>query len=159
MINLTLVNLERLRRVYEKFVPTDFEQQAIAKLAPQTWIVIGQSWCGDVSSSLPIMAKLTAQASNHIKLRVILRDQNVEVMDQYLSPTGGRSIPVLIKFGADNEEIGKWGSRPKELMEVAAEWKAQKMHFMEQIKHMRDWYDQEANQHLVAAEILMMSGV
>ena len=49
-----------------------------------------------------------------MELRVILRDQNPEVMDRYLT-NGARSIPVVIALDESYREIGHWGPRPTEL--------------------------------------------
>jgi hypothetical protein len=48
------------------------------------------------------------------ELRVLPRDEYLEVMDRYLT-NGGRSIPVVIALGPDFEELGHWGPRPSEL--------------------------------------------
>jgi hypothetical protein len=76
-------------------------------------LVIAEDWCGDASNTVPIIAKLADQAPG-LELRVILRDQNPDVMDQYLT-NGTRSIPIVIALDESSEEIGHWGPRPSEL--------------------------------------------
>ena len=47
-----------------------------------------------------------------IDLRLVLRDDNDELMQQYLT-NGGKSIPKLIAVSADlNKELFTWGPRP-----------------------------------------------
>ena len=150
----TATNQERLQRTYSKFTLTQTEAQQVSKLAPQTWILIGESWCGDVNSSLPVIAKLAQASAGAITLRIILRDQNPDVMNLYLSPTGGRSIPKLIIFNIDGQEVGNWGSRPQGLNKLAAAWKEEKLPFMEIVKHVYAWYDEPENQHEIAKEVL-----
>jgi hypothetical protein len=62
---------------------------------------------------VPIVAKL-ADTSPGLELRIILRDENPEVMDQYLT-NGTRSIPIVIALDDDFQEIGHWGPRPAQL--------------------------------------------
>jgi hypothetical protein len=76
-------------------------------------LVIAEDWCGDASNTVPIIAKF-ANAVPGIELRVILRDQNPEVMDRYLT-NGARSIPIVIALDESHQEIGHWGPRPAEL--------------------------------------------
>jgi hypothetical protein len=76
-------------------------------------LVIAEDWCGDASNTVPIVAKL-ANSVPGLELRVMLRDQNPEVMDRYLT-NGARSIPIVIALDAAYQEIGHWGPRPTEL--------------------------------------------
>jgi hypothetical protein len=76
-------------------------------------LVIAEDWCGDASNTVPIIAKLANQAPG-LELRVIMRDQNPEVMDQYLT-NGARSIPIVIALDESFRETGHWGPRPTEL--------------------------------------------
>src|SRR4051794_26725694 len=45
-------------------------------------LVIAEDWCGDASSTIPVVAKLVSVVPG-LELRVLLRDQNPEVMDHY----------------------------------------------------------------------------
>lgn len=73
--------------------------------------VLAEDWCGDAASLVPILAKLAAAAPEKIELRVFRRDENLDIMDRYLSH-GGRSIPVAIVFDEDMHQLGWWGPRP-----------------------------------------------
>jgi hypothetical protein len=89
---------------------------ALAAVAPgvrRKLLVIAEDWCGDASSTIPIVAKLVSQVPG-FELRVLLRDQNPEVMDRYLT-NGSRSIPIVIALDEDFRELGHWGPRPREL--------------------------------------------
>jgi hypothetical protein len=76
-------------------------------------LVIAEDWCGDASSTIPLLAKLVSQVPG-LELRVLLRDQYPEVMDRYLT-NGSRSIPIVIALDEDFRELGHWGPRPDEL--------------------------------------------
>jgi hypothetical protein len=86
---------------------------AVPPAAGLKLLVIAEDWCGDASNTVPIVAKL-ADASPGLELRIIERDENPEVMDQYLT-NGSRSIPIVIALDDDFQEIGHWGPRPTEL--------------------------------------------
>jgi Thioredoxin len=76
-------------------------------------LVLAEDWCGDASSTLPLVAKLVDHLPG-FELRVLRRDENPAVMDQYLT-NGSRSIPIIIALDQDYRELGHWGPRPREL--------------------------------------------
>jgi hypothetical protein len=47
-----------------------------------------------------------------LDVRVLLRDQNLDVMDQYLLKGQFRSIPVFVFLDRDFNERGVWTERP-----------------------------------------------
>jgi Thioredoxin len=73
-------------------------------------LVIAEDWCGDASNTVPVLAKLVDTVPE-LELRIILRDQNPAVMDQYLT-NGSRSIPIVIALDQEFREVGHWGPRP-----------------------------------------------
>lgn len=72
-------------------------------------IVITEDWCGDAMLNVPILLKLAEEAG--IEVRMILRDQNLELMDQYLTNGKSRSIPIFIFIDQEGEERAVWGPR------------------------------------------------
>jgi len=69
------------------------------------WLVLAESWCGDVAQNLPILNKMT-ELSSVIELKILIRDENPEIMNNYLT-NGGTAIPKLICFQKDNgKEMG-----------------------------------------------------
>src|SRR5690606_13130511 len=76
-----------------------------------TWLVLTESWCGDAAQTLPVINKV-AGLNDKITLRLALRDENIELMERFLS-NGAMAIPKLIAIDdANGELIGEWGSRP-----------------------------------------------
>ena len=105
-------NLERTTMVHEAYEPSDALRDAVASIeAPQIWMVLTEPWCGDSAYSLPIIAE-AADLSEHITLRILLRDENLDIIDHYLT-NGGRSIPKLVAFTEDGSELFTWGPRPE----------------------------------------------
>jgi hypothetical protein len=94
-----------------------------AMKTPQTWLVISEAWCGDAAQNVPILQKM-ADLNENIELKIILRDENLEVMDLYLT-NGGRSIPKLITLENKTlDELFTWGPRPASIQQVMNELKA-----------------------------------
>jgi Thioredoxin len=77
-------------------------------------VVLAEDWCGDVMNNLPVLAKLS-QAGPNLHVRVFLRDQNLDIMDQYLKDGQFRSIPVFAFHDEDLRDIGHWIERPAAL--------------------------------------------
>src|SRR5215207_1206367 len=80
-------------------------------------LVLAEDWCGDVISNLPVLGRLAAE-SGTLDIRVFLRDQNLDLIDQYLKDGQYRSIPVFVFFDADFQELGHWIERPARLTEL-----------------------------------------
>jgi selT/selW/selH-like putative selenoprotein len=85
-------------------------------------LVLAEDWCGDVIANLPILGRLAAE-TDKLDLRVFLRDQNLDIMDQYLKDGQHRSIPVFVFFDPDFRELGHWIERPASMTERQAAWR------------------------------------
>lgn len=118
-------------------------------------LAIAEDWCGDASNTIPILAKLADQAPG-LELRVIMRDQNPEVMDQYLT-NGTRSIPIVIALNESFDEIGHWGPRPTELQAwvMANRGTVPKAELYPQV---RKWYARDRGETTIR-EVLAASGL
>lgn len=123
-VHYTNLNLHRMKRL-DKTVEINAKLKSlIAQIqTPQTWLVISEAWCGDAAQNVPLLQKL-ADLSSKIELKIILRDENLEVMDMYLT-NGGRSIPKLIALeNTTLNELYTWGPRPASIQNVMNELKA-----------------------------------
>lgn len=111
MVAYTKLNLARTVRNEKtvKLLPEVIE--ALSKVHGMTWLVITEPWCGDSSQVLPVLAMMAAAAPD-LHMRVVLRDEHLEVMDHYLTH-GGRSIPKLIAIDPQGKELFTWGPRPQ----------------------------------------------
>ena len=77
-------------------------------------VVITEDWCGDAIANLPVLARL-AEASGKLELRIFLRDQNLDLADQYLKEGKYRSVPTIIFFTTDMRQLGVWIERPAKI--------------------------------------------
>ena len=92
-----------------------------AQLArPLNVLVLAEDWCGDVIANLPVLARLAAE-SGRLTIRIFLRDQNLDIMDQYLNNAKHRSIPVFIFFDETFRELGHWIERPARIRQLQEE--------------------------------------
>lgn len=123
IVEYTRMNVQRMKRLDKQVVLSDSLKQELEEIERDwIWLVLTEGWCGDAAQNIPAINKM-AEASSHIELKLILRDENLEIMDEYLT-NGGRSIPKLICLEAETlEEIGTWGPRPASIQKKAMEWK------------------------------------
>lgn len=80
-------------------------------------LVLAEDWCGDVIANLPVLGRLAAE-SGTFDIRVFLRDQNLDLIDQYLKDGQYRSIPVFVFFDAAFRELGHWSERPAHMTDL-----------------------------------------
>jgi hypothetical protein len=83
---------------------------------PLNVLVLAEDWCGDVIDNLPILGRLAAE-SGKLNVRVFLRDQNADLMDQFLNQGQFRSIPVFAFFDEQFQELGRFIERPASVTE------------------------------------------
>lgn len=140
MINYTKMNVVRMKRLEKTTKLNEDLGELLKKLnRKQQWIAITEAWCGDAAQSIPVLAKI-AEDCEAIEMRCLLRDENLELMDRYLT-NGGRSIPKLISFDAESgEELFNWGPRPDVLQDMFMEMKEKKMDFAELSEKLHTWY-------------------
>lgn len=105
-------NQERFAANEEQVVIVPEDLAAFRQLPqPLHVLVLAEDWCADVVDNLPILGQL-AQQSGKLDLRIFLRDQHPDLMDQYLSQGQFRSIPVFAFFDDQFHEIGRFIERP-----------------------------------------------
>ncbi|OIQ37175.1 MAG: hypothetical protein BM555_01390 [Crocinitomix sp. MedPE-SWsnd] len=130
MIGYTKMSLQRMKRWNKtsKLLP-EMENRLSAINSSQKWILITEAWCGDAAHAYPFI-KMMADKSDQISFEWKLRDENLELIDQYLT-NGGRSIPKLIAFDEKGEELYNWGPRPAHIQEVYLKMRADETPYSE----------------------------
>ncbi|HKC08460.1 MAG TPA: thioredoxin family protein [Methylomirabilota bacterium] len=89
---------------------TDEERKFFAGVSGVKYVVmLAENWCGDVHRNSPLIAHIV-EAMPGAELRVFLRDQNADLRDSFLN-NGYQSIPVVVFFDKDWNEIGRWLER------------------------------------------------
>jgi hypothetical protein len=126
--------LEHIKRNREKFeynyaetVLTDDDAEAFRSLAarpdgPAKVLALGEDWCPDVFRGLPVMVRIAEAAG--MELRIFPRDDNLDIMDEFLKGGESQSIPTFVFYTRDHRYIAHWIERPAkanaELGQVAA---------------------------------------
>jgi hypothetical protein len=118
-------------------------------------LVLAEDWCGDASSTIPILAKLADRLPG-LELRILRRDEHPEVMDRYLT-NGSRSIPIVIALDEEFRELGHWGPRPGELQAWVMANRAA-IPKAELYPQVRQWYARDRGETTVR-EVLAAAGV
>jgi hypothetical protein len=80
---------------------------------PLKVLVLAEEWCGDAIANVPILAKLAAAVGANLSVRIFKRDENLDIMDQYLYQGQFRSIPAIVFFDGKMKELGCWWERPQ----------------------------------------------
>jgi hypothetical protein len=138
------LNVQRMHRIEKTIqVLPEVKDRMIAITRPQTWLILSEGWCGDAAHSLPVM-KALADLNPNIQMRILLRDENPELMDRYLTNGVSRSIPKLIAVDpASGMELFTWGPRPTALQEKFYGMRSEGLPFDMIKEELQRWYNAE----------------
>ncbi|WP_179375267.1 thioredoxin family protein [Winogradskyella wichelsiae] len=114
-----------------------------------TWLVISESWCGDAAHIMPIINKV-AELNDAIDYKVVLRDENEALMDQFLT-NGGKSIPKLVMLDSETHQVLKtFGPRPMVATNLVLDYKAKHGKLTPEFKEdLQRWYNKDKGQSTV----------
>lgn len=140
LAHYTSLNLSRMKRLTKKSTLHNHLIEKINQIKEKVYfLVISEAWCGDAAQNLPLIAK-AAEFSPNIELKILLRDENLDIMDQFLT-NGGRSIPKLIAIDAENLEVlNEWGPRPKAAQELMLDLKTREVSHEKMVEEIQLWY-------------------
>jgi hypothetical protein len=143
LVDYTKLNLQRMERIYKTTTVSPELNTALKKItSPQTWVVITEAWCGDAAQNIPLLAML-ADIHPYIQLKLVLRDENLDLIDQFLT-NGGRAIPILLVLNEQQELLHKWGPRPQLAQDLVIAYKQHpNMTFDEFKVQLQVWYNKD----------------
>lgn len=111
-------NKEAFTGWYEQFVwPSEEDKAFFESLGSRSDLrcfILMADWCGDAVRNIPVV--LRALEAGNIPVEVLVMEQHLDTMDQFLT-FGGRSIPIVIIADAEGTVLGKWGPRPAYVQE------------------------------------------
>jgi len=142
----------KLHQLHHRRAQISNEAIAAARtLETRRALVITEPWCGDSLAILPVLLKLFEQVGSG-EIRIVLRDQNLELIDRYLT-RGGRAIPIVILLGETYEELFHWGPRPAAAQAIFEEQRedlnAGRINKSGIIKQIRNFYGRDRGQSIV----------
>ncbi|TKT93877.1 thioredoxin family protein [Dyadobacter frigoris] len=155
----TKLNLHRMQRLNKTVVLSESLKIAISQIQfPQIWYVLTEAWCGDAAQNIPVLAAI-AKLNPLIDIQLILRDENPDIMDEYLT-NGGRSIPKLIAVDGEFNEIFNWGPRPAGAQQMLMEYKESPIKpYKEFAEDIQKWYTADKTQSMQKELLVILEGV
>ncbi|MBD0830964.1 thioredoxin family protein [Aestuariibaculum sediminum] len=148
--NFTKLNDRRMKR-WEKTIKISdgLKKRIKAFNLDITWLVISESWCGDAAHVLPVL-KHIANLNKHITYKIVLRDENPELMNAFLTH-GTRSIPKVIFIDNNtNEILETYGPRPSEATTYVQRFKAKNGKLTPEFKEdLQYWYNNDKGQNVL----------
>ena len=154
------INKQRVKRLRKALAKDglrgDLKAAAAGLQAGSRMLVLNEFWCGDGAQILPVHEALEAEAAGKLEVRVLLRDQNVDVMDLFLT-NGGRAIPKTVLLDAGMNVLGTWGPRPEEAMALVRRIKADPAIAHTYSQEVHKWYTADKQQN-IQAELAVLLG-
>ncbi len=150
LANYTMLNNRRIKR-WNKTVKVSEEAKSKIESFNRkiTWLVITESWCGDAAHIMPVINKV-AELNDNINYRVVLRDENDALMNQFLT-NGGKAIPKLIMIDdATQDVVETFGPRPSVATQLVNDYKAEHGKLTPEFKEdLQRWYNKDKGQSTI----------
>lgn len=149
-INFTLLNDRRMKRLEKTIIVSDDIQKKLSQFKINaTWLVVVETWCADGAQVLPVINKM-AELNDGIDLKIVLRDENETLMDQFLT-NGARAIPKLIMIDNQTQEvIGTYGPRPSTVVKIVEDFKQLHGKITPEFKEdLQRWYNNDKGQTIM----------
>jgi len=148
LVQYTRLNSQRMDRIDKKTIimPELLEELKTIR-ENQIWLGLVEAWCGDVAHNIPPLAKMAVSVPK-VSLRLLLRDENLDVMDAYQT-NGTRSIPKVIALKKDTLEVlWTWGPRPEPAQMMFFEHREKGEPVTDITEHLQKWYNRDEGQTL-----------
>lgn len=144
-------NLALHQRHYDKCeIPAEAAHR-LEQMKPLTILVLTEPWCGDSLAIFPVVRKM-AETAGGWTIKVLTRDENPELMDQFLT-RGGRAVPIFLFLDTGGALLLRWGPRPKAAQDIFEQYRQRfiegKMEKMEIIKKIRNFYSKDRGQSII----------
>ena len=150
LAHYTMLNDRRMNR-WDKTVKIseDVRQKFSNFKSNVTWLVLTESWCGDAAHVIPVLNKM-AELSEHIDLKLVFRDENEDLMNQFLTH-GSQSIPKVIIIDTDsNEVLYTYGPRPSKATQLVQDYKSKYGRLTPEFKEdLQTWYNKDKGQNII----------
>ena len=149
LANYTKLNDKRMKRWDKTVKISEALQQKIINYPEKlTLLILTESWCGDAAHIIPVINKIAVLNPN-IELKLVLRDENENLMNHFLT-NGGKAIPKLIAVNQDKNVEFTYGPRPEEATQLVNSYKAKHgaltPEFKEDLQH---WYNKNKGQAIL----------
>lgn len=149
LYNFSKLNDKRMKRLDKQTKLSERTEKKLQNVKRDfTWLVLTEGWCGDAAQTLPVINKF-AEANPKIGLKVVLRDENDELMNKFLT-NGSKSIPKLIVVDEKtNKVISSWGPRSKTATKMVTDYKEENgIIDAEFKKQLQIWYNSDKGMNI-----------
>lgn len=148
IFNFSNLNDKRMDRLDKTIKLEETTLKKLEKVDKKyTWLLLSEGWCGDAAQNVPVINKM-AETSDNIDLRIVLRDENLDLMDEFLTG-GGRAIPMMLILDENKNVISTWGSRPSEATKMVEEYKKEHGKIDAEFKkNLQIWYNKNKGSNL-----------
>ncbi len=147
MVDYTKMNVQRMNRLDKTVNVIDLLTKTVITLRNNyDLLVISEGWCGDAAQILPVIEQFVETSNNKLDLKIVLRDQHIDLIDAHLT-NGGRAIPILLVINRTTGKlVAKWGPRPTILQDLMKEWKKDVTDIWELSTMVHAWYAKDKTQ-------------
>jgi len=123
LLNYSVLSERRMKRLDKTIKLNNNTKNNVSKINKDIlFLVLMESWCGDGAQTLPVINKI-ADLSPRIDFKVVLRDENEDLMNKFLT-NGGKSIPKLLILEKENLNVlQSWGPRPSVATKMVNDYK------------------------------------
>ncbi|SNY94635.1 thioredoxin family protein [Flagellimonas pacifica] len=157
LINYTELNDRRMNRWDKTLkVPNEIQEKISNINSKLTFLALSESWCGDAAPSLPVINRIS-ELNPNIDFKVLLRDENPELMDEFLT-NGARSIPKLIIWDREDEKVvAEWGPRPSIATQMVEDFKQEYGSLTSEFKQaLQVWYNKDKGQNALSDIVALL---
>ncbi|MEO8772699.1 MAG: thioredoxin family protein, partial [Gelidibacter sp.] len=157
MVAYTVLNEQRMKRWDKTIkVSTESQEKITAFTGDVTWLVLTEVWCGDAAHVIPVINKV-AVLNDNIHLKLVLRDENDALMQQFLT-NGGKSIPKLIMIdNISGEVLNTFGPRPIAASTLVADYITKHGAVTDELKeNLQMWYNKDKGQSTIGDLLLFL---
>ncbi len=103
---------DEFQKHYDEYEPNDDDMAAIRALVEKHGVkamLLGEDWCPDVWRGVPVIAKVSERTG--MELRLFKRDENKDMMAEFLNKGEFESIPTIVLYDRDHRYLGHWIER------------------------------------------------
>lgn len=154
------INQQRIKRIRKALAKQGVSPELIDAVrgvkSGTKMLVLNEFWCGDGAQILPVHEALVQASEGKLEVRVLMRDDNLEVMDLFLT-NGGRAIPKTVLLDEGLQVLGTWGPRPEEAMALVKRIKSDPAIAHTYSQEVHKWYTHDKQQN-IQAELAVLLG-
>lgn len=153
LLEYSKMNVQRMNRWDKHTKLSDETIEFIKNIKhPLHVLIITEGWCGDGAQIVPVVSKMIEQ-NPLLTEHIILRDENLEIMDMFLTNGTSRSIPMFIFIDETGQVVAKFGPRPQAAITMMAQLKAEGMDSHDIKEKLHLWYARDKH-HAIEHDVV-----